>query len=125
VPVDVFLKEGKAVLAIQEQSELMIAAMQPGKWKDDVFQRQRENPLARDIAALQLWIDQNAQRASEMDRKKRLRGIFDGARHRSRAQMTEFKCDGFTWFHRETGQQEIKTREEIEKAYEDALKEMR
>jgi S1-C subfamily serine protease len=125
VPVDAFLKEGKAVLAVQEQSELMLAAMQPGKWKDAVFQRQRENPLARDIAALQLWIDQNAQRASEMDRKKRLRSIFDGARHRSSAQMAEFKCDGYTWFHRETGQQEIKTREEIEKAYDDALKEMR
>lgn len=125
VPVDAFLKEGKAVLAIQEQSELMLAAMQPAKWKDAVFQRQRENPLARDIAALQIWIDQNAQRASEMDRKKRLRGIFDGARHRSRAQMAEFKCDAYTWFHRETGLQEIKTREEIEKAYDDALKEMR
>jgi serine protease Do len=125
VPVDVFLKEGKAVLAVQEQSELMLAAMQPAKWKDAVFQRQRENPLARDIASLQLWIDQNAQRASEMDRKKRLRSIFDGAKHRSSAQMAEFKCDGFTWFHRETGQQEIKTREEIEKAYDDALKEMR
>ena len=125
VPIEVFLKEGKAVLAIQEQSELMMAAMQPAKWKDDVFQRQRENPLARDIASLQLWIDQNAQRASEMDRKKRLRGIFEGARHRSRGQMAEFKCDGYTWFHRETGQQEIKTRGEIEKAYDDALKEMR
>ena len=51
--------------------------------------------------------------------------LFEGARHRSRGQMTEFKCDGYTWFHRETGQQEIKTRGEIEKAYDDALKEMR
>jgi len=125
VPIEVFLKEGKAILAIQEQSELMAAAVQPAKWKDDIFQRQRENPLARDIASLELWIEQNAQRFSEMDRKKRLRGILEGARHRSRGQMAEFKCDGYTWFHRETGQQEIKTRAEIEKAYEDALKEMR
>jgi hypothetical protein len=127
VPIDVFLKEGKAVLAIQQQSELMIAAMQPDKWKDSIFQEQRDNPLARDIAALQTWItqQQGGQRFSEMDRKKRLRGIFDGARHRSRAQMAEFKCDGFTWFHRESGKQEIKTREEIDKAYEDAVNDVR
>lgn len=127
VPIEAFLKEGKAILAIQEQSELMIAAMQPDKWQEDVFQRQRENPLARDIAALQLWIEQqkSGQRFSESDRKKRLRGIFESARHRSRGQMAEFKSDGFTWFHRETAGQEIKTREEIDKAYESAVKEMR
>jgi serine protease Do len=127
VPIDVFLKEGKAILAIQEQSELMIAAMQPDQWKDAVFQRQRDNPLARDIAALQQWIDQQkrGQRFSESDRKKRLRAIFDGARHRSRGQMAEFKSDGFTWFHRETAGQEIKTRDEIDKAYESAVNEMR
>ena len=127
VPVDVFLKEGKTLLAVQQQSELMIAAIQPEKWQDSIFQEQRENPLARDIASLQAWItqQQNGQRLSESDRKERLRGIFDSARHRSRGQMAEFKVDGFTWFHRESAQQEIKTREEIDKAYEDAVKEMR
>ena len=127
VPIDAFLKEGRTLLAIQQQSELMIAAMQPDKWKEQIFQDQRDNPLARDIAALQAWItqQQGGQRFSEMDRKKRLRGIFDGARHRSRAQMAEFKCDGFTWFHRESGKQEIKTREEIDKAYEDAVNDVR
>ncbi|MEK7954383.1 S1 family peptidase [Luteolibacter soli] len=127
VPVDVFLKEGKAVQAIHDQSELMIAAMQPDKWKDEIFQTQKDNPLSRDIVALQGWItqQQSGQRFSEMDRKKRLRGIFDGARHRSKAQMAEFKCDGFTWFHRESGQQEIKTRQEIDKAYESAVNDIR
>ncbi|MCW1922878.1 serine protease [Luteolibacter arcticus] len=127
VPVEAFLKEGKAILVIQEQSELMLAAMQPDKWKDAIFQQQRENPLARDIASLQAWIvqQQGGQRFSESDRKKRLRAIFDGARHRSRGQMAEFKSEGYTWFHRETAQQEIKTRQEIDKAYESAVNEMR
>ncbi|MCW1886997.1 serine protease [Luteolibacter flavescens] len=128
VPVEAFLKEGKSILAVQQQTELMIAAMQPDKWQDDIFQQLRGNPLARDIAALQSFMAQQqagTQRMSESDRKKRLRGIFEGARHRSRAQMAEFKSDSFTWFHRETAQQEVKTREEIDKAYADAVNEMR
>lgn len=128
VPVDVFLKEGRAILAVQEQSELMIAALQPDQWNDAVFQRLRENPLARDIAALEGWIEQQqrgGQRFSEIDRKKRLRGIFDSARHRSRGQMAEFKSDGFTWFHRETAAQEMTTRAEIDKAYESTTRDLR
>lgn len=53
VAIDVFLKEGKAILAVQQQSELMIAALSMSKWNSPVFQQQRDNPLARDIAALQ------------------------------------------------------------------------
>ncbi len=128
VPVDVFLKEGKAILAVQQQSELMIAALSVAKWNEPVFRQQRENPLARDIAALQVWIEQqqkSGQRMSETDRKKRLRGIFDSARHRSRSQMAAFKTDGFTWFHRETAAQETLQRAEIDKVYESTVAELR
>lgn len=128
VPIDVFLKEGKAVLAIQEQSELMIAALQPEKWDSEVFRRLSANPLSRDIRALEAWIEEQkagGQRSSESDRKKRLRGILDGARHRSRGQMAAFNCEGYTWFHRESGTQEIKNREQIDKAYETSAQDLR
>jgi hypothetical protein len=128
VPVEVFLREGRAILAVQDQSELMVAALQPEKWSDPVFQRLRESPLARDVAALEAWINQQrsgGQRLSETDRKKRLRTVFDSARHRSRGQMAELKSEGFTWFHRQTAEQEIQTRTEIEKAYEDAVSGLR
>ncbi len=128
VPVDVFLKEGKAILAVQDQSELMIAALSQSEWRSAVFQRQRENPLARDIATLQGWIEQQqkgGQRFSETDRKKRLRGIFESARHRSRGQMAGFRSEGFTWFHRESANQESLRRAEIDKAYESTVAELR
>lgn len=128
VPVEAFLKEGKAVLAVQEQSELMIAALQPEQWNSEVFRRLSQNPLARDIRGLESWIsDQTSggQRFSESDRKKRLYGILDGARHRSRAQMASFNSEGYTWFHRETALEEIKKREEIDKAYEASVQELR
>ena len=128
VPIEVFLKEGKALLAIQEQSELMIAALQPEKWDSEVFRRLNTNPLARHIKALETWISEQTsggQRFSESDRKKRLWGILEGARHRSRTQMASFRSDGFTWFHRETASQEIKNREEIEKAYESSAQDLR
>jgi len=128
VPVEVFLKEGKAILAVQEQSELMIAALSVSKWKSPVFQQQRDNPLAKDITALQGWIEQQqqgGQRFSETDRKKRLRGIFESARHRSRGQMAGFRSEGFTWFHRESATQEGLRRAEIDKAYESTVAELR
>lgn len=128
VPVDVFLKEGKAILAVQEQSELMIAALSMSKWGSPVFQQQRENPLSRDITALQSWIEQQqqgGQRFSETDRKKRLRGIFESARHRSRGQMAGFRSEGFTWFHRESANQESLRRAEIDKIYESTVAELR
>ena len=128
VPVDVFLKEGKAILAVQEQSELMIAALSMSKWGSPVFQQQRENPLSRDITALQSWIEQQqqgGQRFSETDRKKRLRGIFESARHRSRGQMSGFRSEGFTWFHRESANQESLRRAEIDKVYESTVAELR
>jgi S1-C subfamily serine protease len=128
VPVEVFLKEGKAILAVQQQSELMIAALSLSQWSSPVFQQQRDNPLSRDIAALQSWIEQQqkgGQRFSETDRKKRLRGIFDSARHRSRSQMATLKSDGFTWFHRESATQEALQRAEIDKAYESTVTELR
>jgi S1-C subfamily serine protease len=128
VPVDVFLKEGKAILAVQQQSELMIAALSMSKWSSPVFQQQRENPLSRDITALQSWMEQQqkgGQRFSETDRKKRLRGIFDSARHRSRSQMAAFKTDGFTWFHRESATQETLQRAEIDKVYESTVADLR
>lgn len=128
VAVDVFLKEGKAILAVQEQSELMVAALSMSKWDSPVFQQQRDNPLARDIAALQGTMDQRqkgSQRLSETDRRKRLRGIIESARHRSRSQMAAFKTDEFTWFHRESATQETRRREEIDKVYEKTLAELR
>jgi serine protease Do len=128
MPVEAFLKEGKAVLAVQEQSELMIAALQPEQWTSEVFRRLSQNPLARDIRGLETWMsDQTSggQRFSESDRKKRLYGILDGARHRSRAQMASFNSEGYTWFHRETALEEIKKREEIDKAYEASVQELR
>lgn len=128
VPVEAFLKEGKAVLAVQDQSELMIAALQPEKWNSEVFRRLSQNPLARDIRGLEAWIsDQTSggQRFSESDRKKRLYGILDGARHRSRAQMAAFNSEGYTWFHRESALAEVKKREEIDKAYEESVQELR
>jgi hypothetical protein len=128
VPVEVFLKEGKALLAVQEQSELMIAALDVSEWESPVFQRQRENPLSRDIVALQSWIEEQqkgGQRFSETDRKKRLRGIFESARHRSRGQMATFKSEGFTWFHRESAAREALQRAEIDKAYESTVAELR
>jgi len=128
VPVEVFLKEGKAILAVQQQSELMIAALSMSKWGSPVFQQQREDPLSRDITALQSWIEQQqkgGQRFSETDRKKRLRGIFDSARHRSRSQMAAFKSEGFTWFHRESATQETLQRAEIDKVYESTVAELR
>ena len=128
VPVEVFLKEGKALLAVQEQSELMVAALNLSEWNSPVFQRQRENPLSRDVTALQTWIEQQqkgGQRFSETDRKKRLRGIFESARHRSRSQMAAFKSEGFTWFHRESAAQEALQRAEIDKAYESTVTDLR
>ena len=128
IPVEAFLKEGKALLAVQEQSELMIAALQPDQWNSEVFRRLSQNPLARDIRGLETWIsDQTSggQRFSERDRKKRLYGILDGARHRSRAQMSAFNTESYTWFHRESALAEIKKREQIDKAYEESVQELR
>lgn len=128
VPVEGFLKEGRAVLAVQDQSELMIAALQPEQWNSEVFRRLSQNPLARDVRGLESWMsDQTSggQRFSESDRKKRLYGILDGARHRSRAQMASFNSEGYTWFHRESALEEIKKREQIDKAYEASVQELR
>ncbi len=121
-------EKGKAILAVQQQSELMIAALSMSKWGSPVFQQQRQDPLSRDITALQSWIEQQqkgGQRFSETDRKKRLRGIFDSARHRSRSQMAAFKSEGFTWFHRESATQETLQRAEIDKVYESTVAELR
>jgi hypothetical protein len=98
------------------------------EWNSPVFQQQRDNPLARDIAALRGTMEQRqkgGQRLSETDRKKRLRGIIESARHRSRSQMAAFKTDDFTWFHRESATQETRRREEIDKVYEKTLAELR
>jgi hypothetical protein len=65
------------------------------------------------------------QRFSETDRKKRLRGIFDSARHRSRSQIEALKSEGFTWFHRESATQETLQRAEIDKVYEGTVAELR
>ncbi|WP_193210578.1 trypsin-like peptidase domain-containing protein [Luteolibacter marinus] len=128
VPVDVFLKEGRAIQELQDQSDLMVAALQPAQWDTAVFRQQRDNPLARDITALNAWIEEQrrgGQRFSESDRKKRLRGIFESGRHRSRAQLTAFNCINYTWFHRERGNQEVTRREEIDKAYENTVNDLR
>jgi S1-C subfamily serine protease len=126
--VDAFLKEGRSLLAIQEQSELMLAALQPAEWNSEVFRRLSSNPLARDIHALEGWMDeqkQGGQRFSEIDRKKRLRGTLESALHRSRSQMEGFRSEGFTWFHRESAIQEIRNRDEIEKVYESSVQDLR
>ncbi|WP_035611245.1 serine protease [Haloferula sp. BvORR071] len=128
VSVEGFLKEGKAVLAVQDQSELMIAALQPEQWKSEVFRRLATNPLARDITALDSWIEeqrQGGQRFSENDRKKRLRGVLDSARHRSKSQIASFNAGGFTWFHRDLADKEITKRDEIDKVYESTLLDLR
>lgn len=126
--VDAFLKEGRAILAIQEQSELMLAALQPTEWNSEVFRRLSSNPLARDIHALEGWMDEQkegGQRFSETDRKKRLRGTLESALHRSRGQMEAFRSEGFTWFHRESAIQEVRNRDEIEKVYENSVQDLR
>jgi len=128
VSVETFLKEGRAVLALQEQSELMIAALQPSQWKTEVFIRLRDNPLSRDIIALDFWMEeqkQGGQRFSETDRKKRLRGVLESARHRSRGQIAAFKGDSFTWYHRDLADKEFLNREEIDKVYESSVLDLR
>ena len=128
LPVEAFLKEGKAILAIQDQSELMMAALQPSQWKGEVFRRLSSNPLARDIVALDSWIEEQrrgGQKFSETDRKKRLRGVLESARHRSRTQMAGFNQEGFTWFHRDVADKEIRTRTEIDQVYETSVMELR
>ncbi|WP_367871190.1 serine protease [Luteolibacter sp. Populi] len=128
VPVETFLKEGKAILAVQEQSELMIAALKPSLWKDEVFRRLSANPLARDITALDSWIEeqrQGGQKFSETDRKRRLRGVLDSARHRSKSQLASFNVEGFAWFHRDLAEKEVRSREEIDKVYESSLLDLR
>ena len=127
LPVEAFLKEGKAILAIQDQSELMMAALQPSQWKGEVFRRLSSNPLARDIVALDSWIEEQrrgGQKFSETDRKKRLRGVLESARHRSRTQMAGFNQEGFTWFHRDVADKEIRTRTEIDQVYETSVMEL-
>jgi serine protease Do len=128
LPVEAFLKEGKTILAIQDQSELMMAALQPSQWKGEVFRRLSSNPLARDIAALDSWIEEQrrgGQKFSETDRKKRLRGVLESARHRSRSQMATFDQNGFTWFHRDVADKEIRNRTEIDKVYELSVMDLR
>ena len=128
ISIEAFLKEGRAVLAIQEQSELMMAALQPSQWKNEVFRRLSSNPLARDIAALDSWIEEQrsgGQKFSETDRKKRLRGVLESARHRSRSQMTAFNREGFTWFHRDAADKEVRSRAEIDKVYEISMMDLR
>lgn len=128
IPIEAFLKEGRAVLAIQDQSELMMAALQPSQWKSEVFRRLSSNPLSRDITALDTWIEEQrsgGQKFSETDRKKRFRGVLESARHRSRSQMTAFNHDGFTWFHRDAADKEIRNRAEIDKVYELSMMDLR
>jgi serine protease Do len=128
LPIEAFLKEGKAVLALQDQSELMMAALQPAQWKTEVFRRLSSNPLARDIAALDSWIEeqrQGGQKFSETDRKKRLRGVLESARHRSRSQMAGFSSEAFTWFHRDAADKEVRNRTEIDKVYEISVMDLR
>jgi serine protease Do len=128
LPVEAFLKEGKAILSIQDQSELMMAALQPSQWKGEVFRRLSSNPLARDIAALDTWIEEQrsgGQKFSETDRKKRLRGVLESARHRSRSQMAGFNHNGYTWFHRDAADKEIQNRTEIDQAYEISVMDLR
>ncbi len=128
ISIEGFLKEGKAILALQDQSELMIAALEPAQWKAEVFRRLSSNPLARDITALDSWIEeqrQGGQRFSETDRKKRFRGVLESARHRSRSQITGFNQEGFTWFHRDVADKEIRNRSEIDKVYELSVMDLR
>jgi serine protease Do len=128
IPIEGFLKEGKALLAVQDQSELMIAALDPRQWKGEVFRRLASNPLARDITALDSWIEEQkkgGQRFSETDRKRRLRGVLDSARHRSKSQISTLNAEAFTWFHRDLATKEVRTREEIDKVYENSLLDLR
>ncbi len=128
VSIEAFLKEGKAVAAVQEMSELMIAALDSRQWKGEVFRRLATNQLARDITALDLWIDEQkkgGQRASEADRKRRLRSVLDSARLRSKTQISTLNSQSFTWFHRDLAEQEARKREEIDKVYESSLLELR
>ena len=128
IPIENFLKEGKTLLAVQEQSELMIAALDPRQWKAEVFRRLSANPLARDITALDSWIEEQKQSKkslSETDRKRRLRSVFDSARLRSKSQISSLNVQGFAWFHRDMAEKEVRNREEIDKVYESSLLELR
>lgn len=128
ISVEGFLKEGKSLLAVQDQSELMIAALDPSKWGGEVFRRLASNPLARDITALDSWIAEQkkgGQKFSESDRKRRLRSVLDSARTRSKSQISTLNAQAFTWFHRDQAEKEVRTREEIDKVYENSLLELR
>lgn len=120
LPIEVFLQEGKVVKKVGDQNELMSAALQPDKWTSAIFVQNREDPLAREILSLSAWIEEQrsgGQRFSENDRKKRLRGILQGALHRSRTQMADLKTDGYAWFHRESLKGEVHDREVLDKAF--------
>ena len=128
ITIEGYLKEGKSLLAVQEQSELMMAALDSRQWKGEIFRRLASNPLARDITALDSWIEeqnQSKKSLSETDRKRRLRSVIDSARTRGKNQITNLNPQNFTWFHRDLAEKEVRSREEIDKVYENALLELR
>ncbi len=128
LPIESFLQEGRRLARIQLHSEIMRAALQPEEWSGGVLLANREDPLAREIMALSRWIDeqrQGGQRFSEVDRKKRLRTVLQSALHRSRAEMSGLKSDGFIWFHRQMAGEAVKEREIIDKAFIESAEALR
>lgn len=128
MPIDAFLQEGRQLARIRLASEIMRAALQPDQWSGGVLVENRDDPLAREIMALSRWIDdqrKGGQRFSEVDRKKRLRTILQSALHRSRAEMSGMKPDGFAWFHRQVAEETAKDRELIDKAFLESAEAMR
>lgn len=113
--------------------ETLAAADCPGLWVELFGLVAGGAPVSAPQAAktddaLQSWMKQpqkGGQCFSETERKKRLRGIFDSAWHRSRSQMAAFKSEGFTWFQRESATQETLQRAEIDKVYESTVAELR
>ena len=123
-----FLKEGQLLKEVEDLNNLMVLALQPSEWDSGELRDYSDHRIVKEIRALQEWIEKRRNSAtgvSESDRKKKVSSFFEGLRSSSRTQLREFKPAGYVWFHREMAEQVMFLREDIDKACNEAIDDLR
>ncbi|BCX47031.1 serine protease protein [Haloferula helveola] len=123
-----FLGEGQKLKEVTDLNELFIIAMQPSEWESSRLSDFKGHIVEKEIRALQDWIDDKSGSGtgvSEADRKRKVAALFTGIQSSSRAQLRAFKPDRYVWFHREMAEQAMKLREELDKACNEAVDDLR
>ena len=113
---------------VNDLNELAVIALQPSEWESGRLRDFGDHRVVKEIRALQEWIKErraSATGVSESDRKKKVISLFEGIRASSRGQLRQFEPEAYVWFHREMAEQALKLREDLDKACNEAIDDLR